>query len=150
MTIDLSNLPPKQRASMEANPELLKSLEQEIPKQVAGMKRRREKRMKSKAKWQREAEEAEEKTEELTRRYSPELMRIQEDFARRGAVQIGSKLMCPKCGDTDHGNRMNGAPWCMKCNCPLIPKSKVEKWTKSLKIKVVSKSKDPTFTEGQP
>ena len=49
-------------------------------------------------------------------------------------------LVCPSCGSVDLGNRMNKKPWCIKCNMPLVPKSKLLKWKKKVKtIKAVDK-----------
>jgi len=31
-------------------------------------------------------------------------------------------MFCPKCGASDRGNRMNGKPWCFKCDHPLSSK----------------------------
>lgn len=30
--------------------------------------------------------------------------------------QVFSTIKCPKCGDPNHGNTINGKPFCMKCN----------------------------------
>jgi len=32
---------------------------------------------------------------------------------------IHEKLTCPKCKENDKGNKLNGCPWCIKCNIPL-------------------------------
>ena len=58
-------------------------------------------------------------------RTNPQVKRIEEDLRER-AVKVG--LVCPECGDSDHGNRMNGRPWCLRCNVPLMEPSKVGKW----------------------
>lgn len=39
-------------------------------------------------------------------------------------------LICPQCGDTDHHNTVNGKPFCMACNLPLMSREKAEKWVK--------------------
>jgi ribosomal protein L37AE/L43A len=52
------------------------------------------------------------------------------------------ELVCPECGEPDHGNRMNNIAWCMKCNLPLVPQSK-----ELHRIRVVKKEKNPTFRE---
>ena len=45
------------------------------------------------------------------------LRELNEKLARRFGA---SKLHCPKCGDSDHGNRMNNKPWCVKCSVELV------------------------------
>ena len=65
MTVDISNLSPEKRAFLKANPDLLKSLEQEIPKHVKRLQIRKMKENKSKAEWQREIENVEAEAEEV-------------------------------------------------------------------------------------
>jgi len=121
--IDLSELNPEKRAFLKANPELLKSLEAEIPRQVTGFQKRREKLDKGKAKWQRDFDGALAKAETLRREYDPCLREIQEKFNRKlGVIEVNGF------GEGDKGNKMNGKPWCFKCKTPLMPKEKVAKW----------------------
>jgi len=148
MTIDISQLSPEKRAFLKANPELLKSLEEQIPKQIAGVQKREEKLRKGKAKWQRDLEdvdrrvrEARAKADELRREYDPLLREIQEKLLRKLDVVKGEdSLVCPKCGEGDHGNKMNGKPWCFKCNVLLVPKSQMAKWLRLPKMKVLRRS----------
>ena len=56
-------------------------------------------------------------------------------------------LQCPECHDTDHGNKMNETPWCMKCNCALESPSK--KGKKQPRIKRAEK-KVPNILRGLP
>jgi formylmethanofuran dehydrogenase subunit E len=140
--IDTSQLSPEKRAFLKVNPELLKSLEQ----QAAGAQKRKEKMRKGKAKWQRDLEDADRtvrearaKADKLRREYDPLLREIQEKLLRKLDVAKGEdSLVCPKCGEGNvHGNKMNGKPWCFKCNIVLVPKSQVAKWLKLPKMKVL-------------
>jgi rubrerythrin len=148
MTIDLSNLSQEKRAFLKANPELLKSLEEQIPRQVAGVQKRVEKREKGKAKWQRDLEdvdrrvqEAKDRAEKLRREYDPLLREIQGKLLRKlDVVKSEDSLVCPKCGEGDKGNKMNGKPWCFKCNVTLVPKSQVAKWMNLPKMKALRRS----------
>lgn len=56
---------------------------------------------------------------------NPAMREITENLRRKHAP---SGLICPSCGDRDHGNRMNGKPWCLKCNAPLMTAEKAEMW----------------------
>lgn len=66
--------------------------------------------------------------EEIRIMSDPLLREITENL--RKAHQSKTGLICPQCGDTDHGNRMNKKPWCMKCNLPLMSAEKAAKWVK--------------------
>jgi len=135
--IDVSNLSQEKRAFLKANPALLKSLEQEIPKQVSGVQKREEKLRKGKAKWQRDLEYA----EKLRREYDPLLRDIQDKMLRKLDIVKGdNSLVCAECGEGDKGNKMNGKPWCFKCNVPLVTKGNVAKWMKLPKMKVLRSS----------
>lgn len=57
-------------------------------------------------------------------------------------------LHCSNCGDSDHGNKMNGVPWCMKCNCALESPSK-KSGKKQMRIKRAEK-KVPNILRGLP
>jgi hypothetical protein len=50
-----------------------------------------------------------------------------------------SDLVCPSCGGVDEGNKVNGKPWCLKCNTMLVQRGKLKKWMKKA-IKVLSKN----------
>jgi len=140
MTIDISQLSSEKRAFLKANPEFLKSLEGQVPRQVAGVQKREEKLEKGKAKWQRDLEDAKDRAEKLRREYDPLLREIQDKLLRKLDVVKGDSLVCPKCGEPDKGNKMNGKPWCFKCNVPLMPKGQVVKWLKLPKTKVLRRS----------
>lgn len=151
MTIDLSHLSQEKRAFLKANPDLLKSLEKEIPLQAGRVQARKEKLRKGKAKWQRDLEDvdrkvddAKKRAEELRRKYDPKLMEINRKLLMK-AVSGKGALVCPVCGDSDHGNKMNGKPWCFKCKTTLVPKDKLEDWLKLPKVKVLSKSLKDEF-----
>lgn len=136
MAIDLSQLPVEQQAFLKAHPELLKALENEVPKQVS----RFQAREKARASWQKQYEDdprvkqAMDKADELRRQYDPELMRINDLFLKQ-AIATRARI-CPQCGEGDMGNKMNGAPWCVKCNVVLVSKENADKW---LKIRPISK-----------
>lgn len=72
---------------------------------------------------------------------NPHAREITENLRRIHGQNGG--LVCPQCGDTDHGNRMNGKPWCMRCNLPLMSKEKAEGWIKPSK----PKPRSLTFTD---
>ena len=153
MTVDISQLSPEKRAFLNVNPELLKSLEQQIPKQIAGVQKREEKLRKGKAKWQRDLEdvdrrvrEARAKADELRREYDPLLREIQDKLLRKLDVVKGEdSLVCPKCGEGNKGNKMDGKLWCFKCNVPFVPKGQVEKWLRLPKTKVLRRSLKDDF-----
>ena len=44
-------------------------------------------------------------------------------------------LICPCCGDYDHGNRINGKPFCVRCNLQLMSQKKADKRVRSQEIK---------------
>lgn len=145
MTIDISNLSPEKRAWLKANPDLLKSLEAEVPRQAASFKVRQEKVNRGNASWQRnldgtnsKVEDAKQRAEELRRQYDPMLREINRRFIEE-AERGKASLVCPVCGDIDHQNKVNGKSWCLKCNNPLVPKEKVETWKKFPKVRVVPK-----------
>jgi len=141
VTIDISQLSPEKRAFLKVNPELLKSLEQQIPRQVAGVQKREEKRKKTRAKWQCDLDEAVGRAEKLRREYDPLLREIQGKLLRKLDVVKGEdSLVCPKCGEGDKGNKMNGKPWCFKCNVTLMPKNQVAKWLELPKMKVLRRN----------
>lgn len=137
---------------LKVNPELLKSLEQAIPKQAARVQTRQKKLSKGKSKLQRDLEgiddkvrDARAKTEQLRRKH---MMHLPEDFRKlhytsmKKDFVIGDKqLVCPNCGRTDAKNKRGKKPWCIYCNLPLIPKNKLERWKKMVRFKPPSKRK---------
>lgn len=126
---------------------LEKSILAEAPKQWAKMQSRKQKLNRGKAKWQRDLEDVDRRIERVKRRAddlrrqymtAPALSKIQAKFDDR--FDVVSNLVCPSCGEGNKGNKMNGKPWCIKCNSPLIAKGKVEKWKRLPTVKIVSKS----------
>jgi formylmethanofuran dehydrogenase subunit E len=121
----------------------------EAPKQFEHFQRNRQKRERGKQRWQREIDEIDDKvydaikTEELRRQHNPELIRIN-SLLERKVTSVGG-LRCPKCGEPDRENKMNGKPWCVKCNVALESPFLVKK--RLLEVKVLPKSKrlDLTF-----
>jgi len=64
----------------------------------------------------------------------PHLREITENLRKLHSVE--SSVVCPQCGETNsHGNRMNGKPFCFKCNLIMISKEKAKKWVKPVKPK---------------
>lgn len=47
-------------------------------------------------------------------------------------------LICPVCGEPDHGNKVGEKPWCLKCNVELVEKRKMKKLIHKV-IRVLSK-----------
>ena len=143
--IDLSELSSEKRAFLKCNPELLKSLEETIPSQVSRVNARKAKENKGKSKLQRyledvdrRVEDAKRKEDKLRREYmmDPNLRKINENYQKLIVKsESGSSLVCPKCNESDHGNKMNKQPWCMKCNTSLIPKNMLEKYKKMPEVK---------------
>lgn len=60
-------------------------------------------------------------------------------------IRIG--LICPVCGEDDHGNTMNGEPWCFKCNRALVDANKSRK---EVRVKVLPKGYLPDILRGLP
>lgn len=142
--LDLSKLTAEKRAFLKANPNMLASLEAEVPKQTEKLKRRKISMYRGKSKMQRDLDEeirqVRAKADGLRHKYmlDPELRRINENF-RMNIVAAAKQLVCPVCGDIDRGNRNNGRPWCFKCNSPLMRKDKVKTWKKQARSRVLSK-----------
>lgn len=139
-------------APAESKPDSLleATLLAEAPRQWERFQRSKAKRVKGLPKWRRELEEIDSrvndskaKAEELRRQYDPELIRIQANMDRK--TGITSSLCCPKCHDTDHGNKMNGKPWCMKCSVRLESPSLVKTHFPDVKVLPKSKRFDVTF-----
>jgi hypothetical protein len=60
---------------------------------------------------------------------NPHAREITENLRALHSVEGG--LVCPQCGETDsHGNKMNGHPFCFRCQLQMISKEKAEKWIK--------------------
>lgn len=75
MAIDISNLSQEKQALLNANPDLLKGLEQSISTQVARVQRRE----KAKSKWQQKLNSL----EEIRRSHDPILKGIEEKYLRK-------------------------------------------------------------------
>jgi len=128
-------LNPSEKKALEA--EFLRAAKSEWQK----VQVRRKKMEKGRSKAQREISGIESRASELRRRYmvDPTLREIDRKYRERMKIEDFVQLHCPECGDSDKGNRMNGKPWCFKCNVMLVPKGKVSKWFKGT-VKVVKKS----------
>jgi hypothetical protein len=107
--------------------------------------------MKGKPKWQRAIEEIDVKVadakahaEELWRQYDPELMKITANLERKMGFSLGG-LRCPKCGEPDRHNTMNGKAWCMKCNVPLELSNVAKKRFPNVKVLPKMRRLDVTF-----
>ncbi len=148
--MDLSHLSQEKRAFLKCHPELLRSLEKEIPSQIRRVNTRNKKLSKGKSKLQRDledidrrVEEAKRKADKLRREYmmDPNLRKISEKYQRHmNTLESASTLICPKCKEVDHCSKMNGTPWCMKCNTALITRKMLKNWEKLPTIKVVHKA----------
>lgn len=126
---------------LKAHPDLLRSLEREIPREAHRAENVKDKHNRTKSHWQKQLAEATTKSEKLKHKYllDPALREIQHKFMESVEVEKGSKsLVCPVCGSGDMGNRMNGKPWCFKCNSPLS-KDKMARQLKSLRTRVLPK-----------
>lgn len=78
----------------------------------------------------------------------PEVQRLREEAGQRELLsnpharevtealrrRSGGGLVCPSCGDNDHGNRNGKRPWCMKCNLPLMSRERAAAWVKPRKV----------------
>ena len=122
----------------------------EAPEQWERFQQNKAKRAKGLPKWRRELEDidgkvadARAKAEELRRQYDPELMRINANLGRKYGVSGG--LKCPVCGEENHGNMMNGKPWCMKDNVALESPFLVKKRLPNVKALPKSKRLDITL-----
>lgn len=130
----------------------------EAPKQWERSVRNRLKRRKGKARWQREIEDMDSKVaaakenakdakrtgEEMRRQCDPELMRITANLERKMDSLVG-ELRCPKCGEPDRHNTMNGKAWCMRCNVPLESPFLVKKHLPDVKMLPKTKGLNVTF-----
>ena len=72
---------------------------------------------------------------------SPHMMEITRNLSRKHGVS--RSLVCPKCDGGSLNNTMNGRPWCMKCDLPLMTPEKAEEWEEPKK----TKSKGYTLNE---
>lgn len=124
----------------EVEKELLKA----APAKIAEFARRREKMQRGHSAFQRKIEGIDQKVETIRARFphahayqlDPHLRKITENMLRREQVILGRDfLICPKCGDTDHNNKMNGKPWCFKCNIELTPRNE----TANKNIRILTK-----------
>jgi hypothetical protein len=121
----------------------------EAPEQWERFQKGKLKREKGKPKWQREIDEnkvadAKAKAEALRRQYDPELMRINANLERKLGVPVGG-LRCPKCGESDRHNKMNGKAWCMKCNLPLEIPNSAKRCFPDMKVLPKTRRLDVTF-----
>ena len=123
----------------------------EAPEQWERFQQNKAKRVKGLPKWKRELEDIDGKVadawanaEELRRQYDPELMRINANLDRKMDTPVGG-LRCPKCGEPDKHNKMNGKPWCIKCNVALESPFQVKKRLPDMKALPKSKRLDVTF-----
>ena len=122
----------------------------EAPEQWERFQQNKAKRVKGLPKWKRELEDIDGKVadaranaEELRRQYDPELMRINANLGRKYGVSGG--LKCPVCGEENHGNMMNGKPWCVKDNVALESPFLVKKRLPDVKMLPKTKRLDVTF-----
>lgn len=152
--IDISNLSPEKRAFLKVNPEFLKSLEAEIPRQAEPIHKRKLKENRGKAKWQREdltarADEIRRRADKFRREHFMHLplslRELNRELMEKDLIIGEKQLVCPGCGAVDKRNRMNGRPWCFKCKLPLIPKRKVKRWLKLNRINVSHKKVKDEF-----
>jgi cytochrome c len=133
-----------------SKPELEAALLAEAPRQWQHFQRDRSRRQRGKPKWQRDVDDingqaagVKARAEEMRRQHDPMLMRITANLERKAGVTSG--LHCPKCHDPDMGNKMNGKPWCLKCNVPLESPFLVKKSLPDVKLLPKSKRLDVTF-----
>lgn len=111
----------------------------EAPKKWAEVQRHREKIQHGNSNFQRKMAELDAKhRRERVRVLDPALRDIERRLLERDSVM--SELICPNCGEPDHGNKNNGLPWCFKCNTVLIKKSKIKKWMKGGSTRMLSKT----------
>ncbi|MCJ7634208.1 hypothetical protein MUP77_17695 [Candidatus Bathyarchaeota archaeon] len=114
--------------------EIQESAKRMLEKHRATMVKRRH----GKSKWQNKLDEIDDKMTQLRREHvldNPHLKEIEQKIV--GKATVASDMICPSCGDGDKGNKINGKPWCFKCNTTLIHRNKIGKWTN---IKIVSNS----------
>ena len=123
----------------------------EAPLQFEHFQRNKLKQAKGKAKWQREIEKIDDRVadastqaEGFRRQYDPELMRISANLDRKMGSPSGV-LRCPKCGEPDMHNTMNGKAWCIKCNVPLESPNSAKKHFPNMKVLPRTKRLDVTF-----
>lgn len=135
-----AGVPLSLQAESKRNSVLEAALLAEAPKQWERFQKSRLKRIKGLPKWRRELEELDSRVadvkaraEELRRQCDPELMRINANLERKYGSPTGG-LRCPKCGEPDRHNKMNGQSWCFKCNSPLEPTKVGEKHLPSVRV----------------
>ena len=107
--------------------------------------RKRAERLKRKVKssHQKEMAELQAKIRKYEFRLDPALRKIQRKLEEK--LTVTSKMVCPNCGDPDRGNKVNGKPWCFKCNTILVAKDKLQKWLKLPKVKEAHDSRKDEF-----
>jgi len=114
------------------------ALEAELKKaavlEVQKIRFRQAKLSKTKGQYQREMDDVTQRIDEVKRKYrvNPALREIESQYAKLVLVETACGLVCPECGEGDKGNKMNGKPWCFKCNAVLVPRDKVAKLSKNI------------------
>jgi ribosomal protein L37AE/L43A len=83
-----------------------------IPPQIKRMLERREKLARGISKEQREMDALIRKINLDQAKLDPQLRDIETKIFAKEIIDF----KCPNCGDSTRGNRMNGVPWCFKCN----------------------------------
>jgi len=116
----------------------------EAPKQWERFQQNVQKREKGKPKWRREIDKVAD-AREILRQRDPELIRITTNLDRKTGTPVGC-LHCPKCGEPDMHNTMNGKAWCIKCNVALASKASTGP-SESIRVKALPRTKrlDVTF-----
>ena len=117
--------------------DLEKELKQAAVREWQKVQVRKEKLNRTRSYYQRDIESALKRTEDLRRKYmvAPGLREMADKYERLLKPNESKRLHCPVCGEGDKGNKMNGKPWCFKCNVPLV--SGMEKKLSATKIKVI-------------
>ena len=94
--------------------------------------------------------EARSRAEGLREKYdpwmkNPYLRKINSELINNKTPKIGG-LVCPQCGEVDHGNKNNKKSWCFKCNIQLIPEAMAKKFRS--KIRMVYEVSDENKMKG--
>lgn len=137
---------------MEESPEFQKALQEACEKEYRGVifggdyikpesvKAEQKRLMEKHEEYLRQAELAKQQARIMT---SPHMREITENLRRRNDSQ---GLICPICGERDHGNRINGKPYCLMYSkhrakgvdgpVPLMTPKKAKDWKPPRKRKV--------------
>ena len=62
---------------------------------------------------------------------------LEEKYLKKTQAVLSHTLLCPMCGDSDRGNKMNGVAWCFNCNVALSYKRESKKGGN---VKVIKRS----------